>query len=372
MYKVPVTTIREINPHPNADRLELATVYGFQVVVGKGRYKPGDTIIYVPIDSILPEWLEARLFPADSKIKLNNHRVRQIRIRSVPSQGMIVDPSVVQDHLTCVIGAFIRDQDDLSIDLGIKKYEPPEPELPRGVTPRDKPLENPRFHKYNGLDNIKWYPDLFKQGEEVVIQEKLHGSNCRAALQPTAPSTLWKKILKFVRLLPQHEFCYGSNNVQLQDRRGYSGYYGEDVYGNVLANIDAANKLKPGETIFGELIGEGIQANYHYGHRQHHFVLFDVKVTLEDGTQKYLNPDEVEAFAKERGFDLVPVLYKGPFHKAVLNELVSGPSVYYPDHKVREGVVVKSRNEYDQFGQKRALKYINPDYLDDTSNTDNH
>jgi hypothetical protein len=34
-YKVPYTQVLEINPHDNADRLEVATVYGFQVVVIK-------------------------------------------------------------------------------------------------------------------------------------------------------------------------------------------------------------------------------------------------------------------------------------------------------------------------------------------------
>jgi RNA ligase (TIGR02306 family) len=368
-FKVPLTKIREINPHPNADRLQLATVYGFQVVVPKDKYKVGDPVVYVPIDSILPQDVEDRIFPPDSKIKLNKHRIRQIRIRSFPSQGMLIDPAMFGDKLILPISF----EADMSAALGITKYEPPETDYsPRGTQPRDKPFENPRFHKYNGLENMKWFPDLFKQGEEIVIQEKLHGSNCRAAILPTAYNSILKKVMRFFRLLPQYEFCYGSNNVQLQDRRGYKGYYGEDVYGKVLKKVGAKEKLRPGETVYGELIGEGIQNNYHYGHKEHHFVIFDVKVEQEDGTKKWLTPEEVESFAKERGFDFVPVIYKGPFHKEVIAELVSGPSIYCPAQKIREGIVVKSRNEYDSFGNKKALKCINPAYLDDEENTDNH
>jgi RNA ligase (TIGR02306 family) len=62
-YKVPLTTILAINPHNNAERLEVATVYGFQVIVSKGTYRVGDLALYIPIDSILPERLEANLFP---------------------------------------------------------------------------------------------------------------------------------------------------------------------------------------------------------------------------------------------------------------------------------------------------------------------
>src|SRR5271166_1293205 len=57
-YKVPLTTIVNITPHTGADRLEMAWVYGFQVVVKKGQYKVGDKVVYVPVDSILPQWLE--------------------------------------------------------------------------------------------------------------------------------------------------------------------------------------------------------------------------------------------------------------------------------------------------------------------------
>jgi intein/homing endonuclease len=61
---VEVVKIKEINSHPNADRLELATVKGWQVVVQKDLYQQGDKVIYIPIDSILPPELEEELFPS--------------------------------------------------------------------------------------------------------------------------------------------------------------------------------------------------------------------------------------------------------------------------------------------------------------------
>ena len=57
VYKVPLTTIVKVEPHTNAERLELAFVYGFQVIVQKGKYQVGDKVVYVPIDSLLPQWL---------------------------------------------------------------------------------------------------------------------------------------------------------------------------------------------------------------------------------------------------------------------------------------------------------------------------
>jgi len=367
-YKVPVTKILEILPHTNSDHLEFCRVFDFKVVVRKNEYKVGQEILYVPIDSVLPKNIEEKLFPADSKIKLHNSRVKQIKIRGFYSQGMLIDLEDIYEFLgkdrIRRLGTY-EENEDLSSDLGITKYEPPAPNFAGQAQKRDKPRENPLFHKYNGVENIKWYPDLFTPDEDVVVQEKLHGSNCRAAILPWKANTLWKKIVKFFGLAPEFEYCYGSNNVQLQERKDYKGFYGSDVYGAVLNKIDAFKKMKPNEIIYGELIGEGIQKNYHYGHKDHHFVLFNVKLQTPEGA-KWLNPKEAQNYAKERGFDFVPVLYEGKFNKEHFNSLVKTPSSYYPAHKIMEGLVIKSLNDYNNevlSSAKKELKLINEEYL---------
>lgn len=365
-YKCPVTKIREIRPHTNSDNLEFAVCYDFQVVVRKNTYKVGDLVLFIPIDSVLSQNLHDKLFDVNSKIKLNRNRVRQIKIRGQYSQGMVVDEKDVKELVSSIRPFYQLEEMDLAETLGITKYEPPAATFQGTPKKRDKPKENPFFHKYNGVDNIKWYPDLFKPDEMVVVQEKLHGSNCRAAILPYQSNTFWKKIVKFFGFAPKYEYCYGSNNVQLQERKGYKGFYGENVYGAVLEKVGAFDKMKPGEIIYGELIGEGIQKNYHYGHKDHHFVLFDVKIQGEDGA-KWLNPLEVEKYADERGFEFVPTLYFGVFNKELIEARVKEPSAYYPNHKAMEGVVIKSVNDYNNptlSSAKKVLKLINPVYLE--------
>ena len=190
-------------------------------------------------------------------------------------------------------------------------------------------------------------------------------SNCRAAILPFQANTFFKKIKKWLGLAPEFEYCYGSNNVQLQERRGYKGFYGSDVYGAVLNKVDAFKKMKPNEIIYGELIGEGIQKNYHYGHKDHHFVLFNVKLQTPEGA-RWLNPKEAKAYANERGFDFVPVLYTGKFDKEYIYSLVKTASFYYPAHKTMEGIVIKSVNDYNNdvlSSAKKELKLINEEYL---------
>lgn len=382
-YKVPLTQILEIQPHGNADALELAIVYGFQVIVKKGQYKAGDAVIYIPIDSILPQWLEDRLFPytkdangvmVPPKVKLENHRVRQIRLRKVASQGMLVNTLDVADKVNFKKAKL---EDNLAEVLEVTKYEPPTPG-PASTMGKDKQRnkkhEHPLFHKYNGLDNIKWFPTLFKEGEDmVVIQEKLHGTNARASILPYQADTLWRKFKKLIGLAPEAEECYGSNNVQKSVAgAGKAHYYGEDVWGNTFRAMDIFSKLKLGETVYGEIIGPGIQKNYDYGLTEHKFVLFDVKVLEADGKQRWLSPSEVDEFAKKRGFETVPELYCGPYNKELAYKLTKGPSVYCPKQKVREGIVIKAFNNYSVDGNKKALKWVSEDYLDDKSNTDFH
>lgn len=373
-YKVPLTTILDIQPHNNSHSLEIATVYGFQVIVRKDRYKVGDIVVYVPIDSILPEWLETKIFPADSKVKLNKHRVRQIRLRGLASQGMLITPEDVSNDMKRNLKVFALEQ-DLSFLLGITKYEPPAPgfaQVQGKPKNRNKKHEHSLFHKYNGLDNIKWFPTLFKEGEEVVIQCKLHGTNARVSILPYEANTTWKRVKKFLGLAPKQEKCYGSNNVDISAVTNFKGFYGADIYGQCFNRIDAFSKIRSGEIVYGEIVGPSIQANYSYGLKEHHFVVFDVKLLKPDGKFEWLKPSVVEAFCKERGFEHVPILYKGPYNHDLAYSLTKGPSVYDPRTKVREGIVIKAADGYDTEGNKKALKWVSEDYLDDKNNTDNH
>lgn len=372
-FIVPYTIIKDILPHPNADRLSIAKIYDFDVVVAKDLYKVGQKVIYCPIDSILPENIEKIVFPEGSKIKLNNSRVRQIKIRNFYSQGLIINP---ESLLGLVNFNYIKDEQDLSGVLNITKFEPPLPkfqQIPNKMGKQRKNLPNELFHSYNGLTNIKFLPNLF-DGKEVVITEKIHGSNSRFSILPRPTRTFMDKVKKLFGLLPRYEYLYGSNKVDITNSSNYVGYYGDDIYGKVFKRINAKEKVKPNEIIYGELYGPKIQKNYEYGQKEVYFILFDVKIYNEkENSFRWLNPEEVEEYAKERGFAFVPVLYKGIYNKELSIQLSQGPSVLDPNTKVKEGIVIKDRYNYtDENGNKVAVKLINPEYLQNPDNTDFH
>lgn len=354
--RVEICRIEKVEDHPNADRLDLVSVAGWQCVVTKGNFKEGDTCIYIPIDSVLPSDVEAKIFGPDSKVKLSKSRVKTIKLRGAISQGLAIKPELLLGNNENVEGV------DVSAILGITKYEPPIATSPEGslsATPRKK--ENSNFKKYTDISNLKWYPNLF-EGEYVVATEKIHGCNFRAGYVPFDANTFWKKVKKFLGLAPKYEFVYGSRNVQLQDRRGWNGYYPENVYLKMVKKYKLEEVLAPGEVIYGEIYGDGIQKGYSYGCEkgEQKAVFFDL---MKDG--EYLPFASLNTFLQGRGLPIVPTIVVGTLYGCnKLKSLTSGPSVLCPKQEIREGIVVRPYDkEENSYAGRKILKMINDDYL---------
>lgn len=365
--KVKVVEIDAISPIPKADRLELAHVKGWQVTVSKGQFLPGSRAVYIPVDSILPAKLEALLFPEDSKIKLHKSRVRSIKIRGALSQGMLVLPSLIGCE-KCYTGT------DVTAQLGITKYEPPEDHLPTGLNVTRKGTTkqpNPHFRKYTDMENIKNHVDLFEPGELVYISEKLHGTSARYMNAPKVTEGWFSKcaatVLRWLGVYQTHEFVYGSRNIQLQRNKNPTPDFG-NVYAKIAVLEGVEDKLEPGESIYGEIVGSGIQKNYTYGFKagEHKFFAYDAAV---DG--KWLDYEDFVMFCESKGFTRVPELYVGPYSKEVVDATRAGDSLV-GGQKVREGCVVKAKKERHSPTGRSCLKAINDEYYLAKDNSDFH
>ncbi len=388
-HRVEVVKIDEIVPHGNADRLELAKIMGWQVVIGKGNFQAGQHAAYIPVDSILPNSLEMRLFPPGSKITLKKGRVRSIKIRGQMSQGMIIplDDVLQELHATGKVDDLeINDTgsndvffvgQDLAGPLGVTKYEPPEPEFGGGNGTRAKMASknqiNPNFKKYTDIENIKWYTNVFQEGEAVYISEKMHGTSARYGYAPRhyegftgAIKQAAMSFLAKFRIVKTQQFVFGSRNVQLHTGSNKS-WYKEDVYSKILAQEDIKNKLQDGECVYGEIVGHNIQKNYSYGCKEgeHRFFVYDVMV---DG--KWLDFPAFERFCSQRGFTPVPKLYVGPWSQEVHMKYRDGDSTV-GGQKIREGIVIKPVVDDVSICGRKVLKSISDAYyLED--NTDFH
>src|SRR5271157_613959 len=96
--RVPITTIKSLKKHPNAEKLEIAKCFDYEVVVQSGKFHTGQVVVYVPVGAILSDWLEDLVFGKDSKIHRSDNRIRAMKLRGIVSQGMIIDPFLLKSE----------------------------------------------------------------------------------------------------------------------------------------------------------------------------------------------------------------------------------------------------------------------------------
>lgn len=364
--KVEICRIKEVTKHPNADRLDLVTVKGWQCVTGKGQFSPDDLVVYIPIDSILPIDIETILFPPDSKIKLHKSRVKTIKIRGEISQGMVVPPAELGL-------ASLSEGIDVTERLGITKWEPPIKGSPQSnCQPKKKKDKNPYFHEYTDIQHLKNYPDVFDDNTPVIATEKIHGTNFRAGYVPEHSRTWWQKIIHTVRnwlnLPMRYEFAYGSRRVQLQYKKNWNGFYDENVYHRMVRKYHLDTILCNGVVVYGEIYGDGIQKGYNYGlNGEVDLVVFDV---MHNG--EYLDYFRAKELCKDLGLRFVPEVYAGSYgtFKFYDRDFVSGPSMMEPVQPIREGVVLRPWQEQHCKAGRAVFKLLNPDYLLRKGNTE--
>lgn len=339
---VEVCKIDNVQKHPNADKLDVATIKGWNCIVGRNEYTPGDLVVFIPPDSLIPDSLieERKL----DYLK-NGNRIRAVKLRGIVSQGLI---------LSIPTGSKWKEGQDVAKELGITKWEPPVKQI-QGASKTGRRRSNPNFYKYTDIENVRNYNDIFKDGDDVIITEKIHGSNWRAGNLRRGTRGFWNWLLG--RLFGEFEFVYGSHNVQLDAFKARRSFYKGNPYGQIVEKYRIKDVVPPGYTVYGEIYGKGIQ-DLTYGFEEVELAVFDV---MKDG--EYLSWPEMKDFCKARSLPTVPVLFVGQFSQDVLAAHTRGYSRLCPS-QIREGCVVRSISEdrHMKIGRK-ILKSISEDYL---------
>ena len=347
----PVTI--EPHPDPEVERLELARVGDFRCVVGKGEYKTGDTVAYIPTDSILPDGLIAEMGLEGKLSGKHKNRVKTIRLRGQISQGLVYGMPKTP------VGVSVTRQ------LGVTKYEP---SLPKSM---DGELWNARGMTLKfDIENIKLYPDAFIEGESVLYTEKLHGTWACFGIVGGKEIVTSKGRSAQGRALKVDEGV-NDDNIYVKQYRKHRDKILE--IGQRLTNLQYWQQIGkflatterirlPSSTDFhvlGEIYGSGVQ-DLPYGAEQPEFRVFDVHVgSVEDG--RYLDAPEM-AEVVDGLLESVPVLGFGGFSKETLEKHTNAKRSTLADH-IREGVVVRSSLEafHPECGRK-VLKSINDKY----------
>lgn len=361
--KVEVVKIDTIEVHPNADRMELAIVGGYQICTQIGQYQAGDLAVYIPVDSILTEKLEAHIFGPDANVKLHKHRVRAIKLRGAVSQGMLMTITSAANFGVKVIRNAPLKGMDLTEVLGITKYQPPVKHLPQNMQAKAKRHQHPSFTKYTSINHLKKYWHALKEGEPVYITEKIHGTNFRAGWVPFVPRTFWQKVKNIFGLSDSWEFVYGSHNVQLMDGNGKYAFK-SNVYKTIVDTHKLKGKIPNGQVWYGEIFGAGIQKGYEYGMKDGavDVAFFDIKDSV---TQTYINFSDVCDIIQSKGEEVVPYT-EGKYDSNKISTRLNSPTlVSYIDNETApvEGFVVRPLRESDFYGGRLILKLLSDEYL---------
>lgn len=364
-FSVLVKPVLEVYDHPNADRLSIVKIDGYNCISakledGSHRYSVNDMVVYIPEGSVVPEWLLKKMdFWKDNKGTLSSsggNRVKAIRLRQIFSQGILYeigsDKSLVCESETHFVDL---DQDVASL-LGITKYEPIVPASMAGSVAGDIRA----VHKFD-IDSLQSKPYMFDDGDEVVVTEKLHGTHCRISYIPD---------------MNNENFFYDGNVCIASKGLGAQGLVfkkeNDNVYTQALSffieDLSAMAKLKELANngpvhILGEVFGIGVQ-DLGYGMSTKQFRVFAIKINND-----FVPYDVLVDLTKTLGLEMVPIMYHGPFIKDKMVELRDGPT-HFNVKQIREGIVITTKNgdRHPRYGYKMA-KFVSPDYLLRKGNT---
>lgn len=312
-----LATIRKIAalaPIEGADKIELALVDGWQVVVQKDLYKVGDDVIYLEIDSWVPNTL-APFLQRSSKVKTYNgvegNRLKTIKLKGQLSQGLVLPMNVLDIN---------NSEADLTTALGIQKWE-------KELSPQLAGVARGNFPSFliktdqERVQNFKFTLDDLQKDWEVT--EKLDGSSMTAYLK-------------------DDRFGVCSRNIDLIETEGNTFWKVarklqlEEILRDIYKGTGIEMALQ------GELIGPGIQGNQ-YNWFDHDFFIFDIFNITDNGNPVgvYLQPLYVREIVKGYKLSHVPVFGIHEVPKDLTDILATADGKSMLSDCAREGLVYK-------------------------------
>jgi len=401
-YKAIVTKLTNVRAHSNADKVQLATCHGNQVVIGLN-HTEDELGIYFPSDGQLSQGFCAanNLF---RKAELNsdpeakpgmfdeNRRVRAQRFRGEVSDGFWVPLS----NLDFIGGvSFVEgfEFDELNgIQICEKYINPATIKAARENQGKKTRTAKTSVMFKEHFDTAHFGRCLheFDYGQTIIITEKLHGTSGRIGHVQIERDLTWlEKIAKrFGVQVQENEWKYlnGTRRVVLEESSG-TQFHDPTIRDKAFKLFDG--NLRKGETVFFEIVGyestgasimpkvdttkmgdkeftkrygKTMPFSYGCGELQSRVYVYRMTLTDEDGHSIDYAWDDVVKRCKELGVDTVPHIRTMTLNdlkedlrsaavvddirtvKETFSKLVeaygSGPSILDDTH-IKEGVCVR-------------------------------
>lgn len=388
-FSVKVIIIDEILNHPNADRLEIAKVMGFDIIVAKNKFKKGDIAAYIPEASIVPNHTAEEIGVLGKLDGKKKNRVKVVALRGIYSQGLLYPIERIDERNGIITSnknniakvKKVELGEDVSEFLEIEKYRVEVPPMFEGdIFPIDL-MERISFD----IENIKNYPDLIKEGEEVIFTEKLHGTFTHVVYLP--PAYIKRENINYPDAFQSENGIVMVSSKQ-QSHNGYmfkkEGANSErNVYLKAVIDNDLLNKLPAyfveynyPVIVLAETFGPHIQdLNYGvYKGESKGFRIFSIYTKEDNARFKPINSEELDNVLEIVNLERVPILYKGKFSKDIMDKFTNGKeTISGKQLHIREGIVISPLIErYDnRINHGRViLKNISMEYLIRTGGTE--
>lgn len=264
-----IVKINELKKHPNADRLQIAVIFGFSTIVSLD-VKIGDIGIYFPIDlQLSKEYCQNNDLvrrkdengnPAGGYLDPNKRNIRAMRFRGTPSEGLFLplDTLAYTGKTQFEVGEKI---DNINGHEICCKYIPRnsihEPTRKLGSKVRKKKIPiAPLFLEHADTEQLAYNLDAFRAGDIIEITLKMHGTSGRTGYLPKLQGykrTFLDRILR-KEGTPIYDWGYVSGTRRVVLSNFENGFYGDNSFREPHAKF-FEGRLNKGETIYYEIVG---------------------------------------------------------------------------------------------------------------------
>ena len=400
-----VVKVEHLRKHENADRLQIATFFGNDTIVGLDTWM-GEIGIYFPVDLQLSvEYCNANNLVRRKDENGNNiggyldpdkRNIKAVKLRGEKSDGLFMPLSSL-----VFTGANLDDiniGDRIEVVNGVeicRKYIPRGNHRSQSVktgnrTRKYKAPIAPLFAEHADTEQLAYNLNVFKPGDQIEITLKMHGTSQRTGYLPVLKGykrTFWDKIFRREGT-PIYDWgyvsgtrrvvldgwdeggFYGSNSFREQHAKAFEGklWKGETVYYEVVGFTDTGTPImasvdnkKISDKAFTKQYGPVTVFSYGCEVGKSDFYVYRMTMTNEDGDVVEYTPDFMRYRCEQMGIECVPAMWRGyiptelqiatettvaapgDYIKNIAEHYYDGPDPVGKTH-VREGVVVRIVN----------------------------
>jgi len=263
-----IVKVEHLRKHTNADRLQIATFFGNDTIVGLD-VQPGQMGVYFPVDGQLSEEFcrvndlvrrkDENGNQCGGYLDPEKRNIKALKLRGEKSDGLFL-PLVALSNFTTVSDLKVGDTIDVLNGQEIcRKYIPRRNtsyQTSVGKAKQAKKNFAPTFYEHVDTQQLAYNYGKFHAGDEVQLTLKMHGTSGRTGYLPLTkeiPQTFLDKILRRHRTKTEYGYVTGTRRVVL-DATHTGGFYDDNSFRLAMA-AKFDGKLHKGEVVYYEIVG---------------------------------------------------------------------------------------------------------------------